>query len=90
MSGHEDYGWIPFHVVACSSEEYGTQADLIATQKNESQKSWESSRTGAFPVEIIIRFHYRSEVNHILLATKKDKNIPAARQLAIYYHPQLL
>ena len=38
--------------------------------------SWESNRSGSFPVEIILRFHYRSELNHILLCSKLDKNIP--------------
>jgi hypothetical protein len=39
-------------------------------------KSWESSRTGSFPVEIVIRFHYRAEIGHVFIAAKKDKSIP--------------
>ena len=25
------YGWIPFHVVTCSSEEYGTSIDALTS-----------------------------------------------------------
>ncbi|KAL4438288.1 hypothetical protein ABPG74_009711 [Tetrahymena malaccensis] len=75
MLAKED-SWIPFHVVACNSEEHGTQADLLSVQSHQSQRSWESSRTGSFPVELVLRFHYRSELHHILLCCKPDKGIP--------------
>ena len=71
-----DANWIPFHVVAFSSEEYGTMAELISTQQYASNKSWESSRTSQFPIEIIIRFHNRCEIEHVILSSKPDKIIP--------------
>lgn len=68
--------YIPFHIVACSSEERGTQIDLLSTQDRASHNSWESSRVSDFPIEIVLRFHYRSELDYCLIATKQDKNIP--------------
>lgn len=68
--------WVPFHVVACSSEEKGTQIDLLSTNQFSPYKSWESSRVADFPIEIILRFHYRSELLYCVLASKQDKNIP--------------
>lgn len=72
----ENNSWIPFHIVACSSEEKGTQIELLSTQQYSSQKSWESSRVSDYPVEIVLRFHYRSEMNYCVMASKQDKNIP--------------
>ena len=43
------YGWIPFHVVACSSQEYGNEADLLSDQAAGGPKCWESERLGQFP-----------------------------------------
>lgn len=68
--------WIPFHVIACSSEEKGTQIDLLSTNQVSPYKSWESSRIGEFPVEIVLRFHYRSEIDYCVIATKQDKSLP--------------
>jgi centrosomal protein CEP104 len=67
---------VSFTVVACSSEEYGTNSELICTQPFASQKSWESSRTAKFPVEIVLRFAYRCEIEHAMLCSKPEKNIP--------------
>ena len=53
------YGWIPFHVVACSSQEFGYGAELLAEQSVREKKCWESERLGLFPIELIIRLHYR-------------------------------
>jgi len=71
-----DYSWMPFHVVACSSEEFGTNVELIATQPYTTNRSWESSKTASFPQEIVLRFHTRCEINHIVLSTKPNRNIP--------------
>jgi len=72
----ENNSWIPFHIVACSSEEKGTQIELLATQQYSQHKSWESSRVSDYPVEIVLRFHYRSELDYCVMASKQDKNIP--------------
>lgn len=71
-----DYGWQNFHIVACSSEEFGTHVELISTQPYATNQSWESSRTAEFPVDIVIRFHSRVELEHIVMSAKNDKNIP--------------
>jgi len=71
-----DYGWVTFNIVAVGSEEYGTDAELIATQPYATNRSWECSRTATFPQEIVLRFHSRCELDHIAIATKPDKNIP--------------
>lgn len=68
--------FIPFTIVACTSEEKGTQIDLLSTQEYSSLKAWESSRVSDFPVEIVLRFHYRSELDYCLISCKQDKNIP--------------
>lgn len=41
-----------------------------------SNRCWECSKTAEFPIEIIFRLHYRAEINHILIASKDNKNIP--------------
>lgn len=71
-----DYSWIPFHVVACTSEDFGTSVELIASQSYTTNRSWESSRTASFPQEIVLRFNTRCEVSHLVIATKLDRNIP--------------
>ena len=53
------YGWIPYHVVACSSQEFGSEADLLSDQAAGGARSWESERLGQFPVELVLRLHYR-------------------------------
>jgi centrosomal protein CEP104 len=76
MNTSKEYSWIPFHVVACSSEDYQSPADYLSIQQYNGQKAWESSRTSDFPVEIILRFHFRVQIDHILIGTKYDKGIP--------------
>ena len=66
----EEGAWVPFHIVACNSEESNTEIDLLATAKSVSNKSWESASSGSFPIEIILRFHYRTELGHVLICTK--------------------
>ncbi|KAM3136863.1 hypothetical protein pb186bvf_011122 [Paramecium bursaria] len=71
-----NYNWVPFHIVACSSEDFTTPADYLSTQQYGSQRAWECSRTADFPVEIILRFHTRVQLDHVLIASKLDKIIP--------------
>lgn len=73
-----EFNWIPFHVVACSSEDYSSPADHLTSQQYGSQKSWESSRTAQYPIELVFRFHYRTQIDHILLATRMNKHISRA------------
>ncbi|KRX06659.1 Armadillo-type fold [Pseudocohnilembus persalinus] len=72
----KENSWIPFHVAACNSQENGTDIQLLSTAREASYKSWECKKNTKFPIEIIIRFHYRAEINHVLLSSKTDKNIP--------------
>ena len=53
------YGWIPFHVAACSSEEFGTGAENLSDQSQYSNSGWQSERLGQFPIDLILRFHFR-------------------------------
>lgn len=71
-----DYSWISFGIVACASEEFGTDVELLSTQPYATNRSWESSRTATFPQEIVLRFHHRCELDHVVFATKHDKNVP--------------
>ncbi|CAD8106995.1 unnamed protein product [Paramecium primaurelia] len=71
-----DFNWVPFHIVACSSEDFNSPADFLSTQQYGQQRSWECSRTADYPVEIILRFHTRIQVDHLLIASKADKGIP--------------
>lgn len=54
-----NYSWVPFHVVTCSSEEHGFGVDNLSDQPARAHRAYESQRLGDFPVEIVIRFHYR-------------------------------
>ena len=76
MSDKDHHFWIPFHVVACSSEEPGTNVELLSTNNTYSEKSWESSRTSDYPIELIIRFHYRIQIENVFMASKPEKHIP--------------
>lgn len=67
-----NYGWIPYHVVACSSEEYGCSADQLGDQAQYQSKGWESERLGEFPVEIVFRTHYRCELDYLVLIGKDN------------------
>ena len=69
-----DYGWVPYHIVACSSEEPGTQIESLSS--GNSKSFWESSRQGEFPVEIVVRFHHRSDIKHMVISCLENKNIP--------------
>ena len=71
-----DFSWLPSHIVACSSEDFGTSVELVAMQPYSTNRSWESSRTAAFPQEIVLRFNTRCEINHLLFSTKLDRNAP--------------
>ena len=73
---HSDYSWISFGVVACSSEEFGTDVELLSTQQYTTNRSWECSRTATFPQEIVLRFNSRCELDHLYIATKPDRNLP--------------
>lgn len=54
-----NYSWVPFHVVSVSSEEYGHYADNLSDATGLKTDGYESQRLGEFPIEMVIRFHYR-------------------------------
>lgn len=54
--------WIPFHIVACSSEEIKGHWDLA-----KKDSFWISNPSGSFPIEIILRLHFRVELKHLLI-----------------------
>jgi len=72
----QNFNWIPFQPVACSSEEKGTSIENLSYTQMSTVKSWESSKTGEFPVEIVFRLNMRAELSYIVIASKKEKVIP--------------
>ena len=76
MLSKPGFSWIPFHVVACSSTNPETNVSLISAQQYESSESWESAKAGDFPVEVIVRFHYRIELDFCIIASKRDLHVP--------------
>jgi centrosomal protein CEP104 len=75
------YGWVPYHVVSCSSEEHGTSIEALTSAEMSRHQAWESQRLAKFPVEIILRFHYRIELDYVIINSKDHLHIPAAEVL---------
>lgn len=71
-----NFGWIPYHVVSCSSEEYGTSIDSLTSTEQSKNSAWECERLAQFPVVIIQRFHYRIELDYLILESKNHYHIP--------------
>ena len=75
------YGWVPYHVVSCSSEEYGTTIESQTSAEMSRHQAWECQRLAKFPVEIVLRFHYRIELDYVIINSKDHLHIPQAEIL---------
>ena len=75
------FEFIPFHPVSATSEMVGTTIEELLQHNFPNKNSWENSRFGHFPEELVIRLNHRSDVRFILLRAKPDRPIP---KLEIY------
>ena len=75
------FEFIPFHPVSTTSEMVGTTIEELLQHNFPNKNSWENSRFGHFPEELVIRLNHRSDVRFILLRAKPDRPIP---KLEIY------
>lgn len=72
----EVFSWVGYTPVACSSTGHGTTIETLANADEATDRSWESGRFAKFPQEIILRLDARSEVSHILISAKPERNLP--------------
>lgn len=70
------YEFLPFHPVSVTSEMSGTSVEELYMHNYPSKRSWETSRMGVFPQELIVRLNYRSHIKYILLRSKVNRPIP--------------
>lgn len=70
------FEFIPFHPVSTTSEMVGTTIEELLQHNYPTKTSWENSRFGNYPEEIVIRLNHRSEIKYILLRSKIDRPIP--------------
>ena len=70
------FEFIPFHPVSTTSEMVGTTIEELLQHNFPTKNSWENSRFGKYPEEIVIRLNHRSEVRFVLLRAKVDRPIP--------------
>ena len=70
------FEFIPFHPVSATSEMVGTTIEELLQHNFPNKNSWENSRFGHFPEELVIRLNHRSDVRFILLRAKPDRPIP--------------
>ena len=68
--------FIPFHPVSVTSEMVGTTIEELLQHNFVNKNSWENSRFGHFPEELVVRLNHRSEVRFVLLRAKPDRPIP--------------
>ena len=72
----QHYEFIPYHPVSVSSEMAGTTIEELVMHNFPTKQSWENSRLGAYPEEVIMRLNHRSEIRYILLRSKINRPIP--------------
>ena len=70
------FEFIPFHPVSVTSEMVGTTIEELLQHNFVNKNSWENSRFGHFPEELVVRLNHRSEVRFVLLRAKPDRPIP--------------
>ena len=58
------YEFIPFHPASVTSEMVGTSVEELFQHNYPSKRSWECSRMGVFPQELIVRLNQRSHVKY--------------------------
>lgn len=75
MPREQLYEFLPFHPVCVTSEMVGTSIEELLTNNFPSKRSWECSRLGEFPQDLIVRLNYRSHMKYIVLKSKVDRNI---------------
>ena len=64
------FEFIPFHPVSVTSEMVGTTIEELLQHNFVNKNSWENSRFGHFPEELVVRLNHRSEVRFVLLRAK--------------------
>ena len=70
------YEFIPYHPVSTSSEMVGTTIEELLMHNFPTKNSWENSRLGNYPEEVIVRLNHRSDIKFILLRAKINRPIP--------------
>ena len=70
------YEFIPFHPASVTSEMVGTSVEELFQHNYPSKRSWECSRMGVFPQELIVRLNQRSHVKYVILRAKINRPIP--------------
>jgi hypothetical protein len=70
-----DYEFLPFHPVSVTSEMVGTSVEELLMHNFPNKKSWECSRLGNFPQELIIRLNYRSHMKFVIIKAKVHRPI---------------
>ena len=75
------FEFIPYHPVSVSSEMVGTTIEELLMHNFPTKNSWENSRLGNFPEEVIVRLNHRSDLKFIIIRSKINRPIP---QLDIY------
>ena len=71
------YEFIPYHPVSVSSEMVGTTIEELLMHNFPTKNSWENSRLGQYPEEVIMRLNHRSHIKYVLLRAKINRPIPA-------------
>lgn len=71
------YEFIPYHPVSVSSEMVGTTIEELLMHNFPTKNSWENSRLGQYPEEVIMRMNHRSHIKYVLLRAKINRPIPA-------------
>ena len=70
------YEFIPYHPVSTSSEMVGTTIEELLMHNFPTKNSWENSRLGNYPEEVIVRLNHRSDIKFVLLRAKINRPIP--------------
>ena len=71
------YEFIPYHPVSVSSEMVGTTIEELLMHNFPTKNSWENSRLGQYPEEVIMRMNHRSHIKFVLLRAKINRPIPS-------------
>jgi centrosomal protein CEP104 len=71
----QQYEFLPFHPVAVTSEMAGTSIEELLMHNFPTKRSWECSRLGNFPQELIIRLNYRSHMKFVVIKAKVNRPI---------------
>lgn len=71
----QKYEFISYHPVAVTSEMVGTSIEELLMHNFPTKRSWESSRLGSFPQELIIRLNYRSHMKFLTIKAKVSRPI---------------